>query len=502
MKRILTLFSFVLALSFNANAQLADGSIAPDFTATDITGVEYNLYSLLDEGKTVILDVSATWCPPCWSYHTGGTLETVWEQYGPDGTDEMYVFHIEGDASTTLADLNGTGPNTQGDWVTGVNYPIIDNASIANAYEIAYYPTLFAVCPNRTVTEIGQVSVAGHYAAVGNCPAAAGSNNGAILAYDGLEGIFCGDAAFTPSIKFQNLGDTEITTASLGLYINGTLTETVEFEGSLPTFQIADLAFSELTISEAAEIVVSVDAVNGSADDVDDYNSVTSNLNPTTLVSLSNTVNIEVTTDQYGYETYWVLRDLDGIVYAEGGNPEIGFSGGGQNASGGANGPGVLAASTTYNETVELPVDGCYEFAIYDDYGDGICCAYGAGAYSAVDANGLVIAEGGTFVNAEGTPYQANFTSSVTAIEGLTALTVSPNPTSGLANVTFGLTEANDIDVTVYNVMGQTVKTINQSFNAGVNQFQLDASNFANGVYFVNLNSAEGTSTVKFTVSK
>ena len=29
-------------------AQLPDGSIAPDFTATDINGVEHNLYSYLD----------------------------------------------------------------------------------------------------------------------------------------------------------------------------------------------------------------------------------------------------------------------------------------------------------------------------------------------------------------------------------------------------------------------------------------------------------------------
>ena len=36
-------------------AQLPDGSIAPDFTATDIQGVEHNLYDLLDDGKKVIL---------------------------------------------------------------------------------------------------------------------------------------------------------------------------------------------------------------------------------------------------------------------------------------------------------------------------------------------------------------------------------------------------------------------------------------------------------------
>ena len=49
-----------LLLTFSAAAQLPDGSIAPDFTATDLNGVEHNLYSLLDEGKKVIIDFSAT----------------------------------------------------------------------------------------------------------------------------------------------------------------------------------------------------------------------------------------------------------------------------------------------------------------------------------------------------------------------------------------------------------------------------------------------------------
>lgn len=133
MKKIL-LLAALFTISFSAISQIPDGSVAPDFTATDINGVEHNLYQLLDEGKTVILDVSATWCPPCWTYHQGGALEEVWEEYGPDGTDEMYVFFIEGDATTNMDDLEGNTAATEGDWITGTPYPIIDNADIANAY--------------------------------------------------------------------------------------------------------------------------------------------------------------------------------------------------------------------------------------------------------------------------------------------------------------------------------------------------------------------------------
>ena len=110
MKKIL-LFAFVTLFSIHSTfAQLPDGSVAPNFDLTDLDGTSHNLYALLDQGYTVFLDFSAVWCPPCWSYHTGGTLEDLYENHGPAGypgvssntTDDVMVFMIEGDENTLV----------------------------------------------------------------------------------------------------------------------------------------------------------------------------------------------------------------------------------------------------------------------------------------------------------------------------------------------------------------------------------------------------------------
>ena len=55
----------LISISTITTAQLPDGSIAPDFTTTDVNGNVHRLYDYLDDGYTVILDISATWCGPC-----------------------------------------------------------------------------------------------------------------------------------------------------------------------------------------------------------------------------------------------------------------------------------------------------------------------------------------------------------------------------------------------------------------------------------------------------
>ncbi len=170
MKQLFTLliFAFCFACSPTISfAQLADGSEAPDWTLTDLDGNTHTLYDELDAGRQVYLVFSATWCGPCWNYHNSGHMETIYEDYGPGGSNEARVYFIEADNRTNESCLYGpSGCNflpTQGNWVDGIPFPIINltssnGPSVASEYQIGYYPTVYTICPDKRIFETGQAS--------------------------------------------------------------------------------------------------------------------------------------------------------------------------------------------------------------------------------------------------------------------------------------------------------------------------------------------------------
>ncbi|MDZ4679423.1 MAG: T9SS type A sorting domain-containing protein [Saprospiraceae bacterium] len=393
MRRKFTLiFTMLMILGAGSlRAQLAPGSIAPNFTGTDILGETWTLYDALDQGKTAIIEIVSTQDDESWNYHSLQTLQNLYAAYGPTGTDEMVVFLIEGDADTNtdcLFGAPGCVGGTIGDWVTGTLYPIIDDASIAETYEISSFPTIYHICANRIVNEIGQVtSVPEIYGFNSFCEPVNGSNNASILAYNGFEGIFCQEATFAPSALFQNMGADEITSASFALSIDGAPFTEKNWVGSLNTYQLGTITFEEITLSSSTNFSISVTSVNGVADDDAGNNLVTAQVS--LAIDVNNTlVTLEYTTDDYPEESYWELLDANDQILYSGGNPGI-FTG--------QDGSDIYVENTAYTLELALPSDGCYRFVTYDRFGDGMCCQYGDGSYVLRDAAGTVMFSGGEF---------------------------------------------------------------------------------------------------------
>lgn len=161
-------------------AKSLDYGIASNFTTTTLDGQTIVLQDWLDSGYYVLLDISATWCGWCWYLHQAHVLENIYNNYGPNGTDEMRVLWVEGDASTAVSEISSPSRN----WTAGVSYPIADDANVSNLFGVSSFPTVLLICPSGYYQDaydvcdwngsafVTNTSVAAIYNLLGNCPAA------------------------------------------------------------------------------------------------------------------------------------------------------------------------------------------------------------------------------------------------------------------------------------------------------------------------------------------
>merc|ERR1711879_114532 len=110
-----------------------------------------------------------------------------------------------------------------------------------------------------------------------------------------------------------------------------------------------------------------------------------------------NLLQVVITTDHFGDETGWDLKNRKGEVLLKD------FS---------------LESNQMNSKAVCLP-DGCFTFTIYDEFGDGICCEDGEGEYS-VYYNNEWIKVGGKFGKQEKTEVGCSLQKSMEVKESAT----------------------------------------------------------------------------------
>ena len=125
----------------------------------------------------------------------------------------------------------------------------------------------------------------------------------------------------------------------------------------------------------------------------------------------------------------------------------------------------------TYNETLVITGDGCYDFTIFDAGGDGLT---GSGIYG-LKAGSTNLFSGKLFGNSESNEF--SYEVSVDVEENLDHNTcIYPNPTSGLVNI---ISEGGQT-VAIYNVVGQRIF---EGYCDG--ELLIDMKRFGSGVYAV-----------------
>lgn len=465
----------VLTTAFLAMFSLAGKAQAPDFTATDINGNSWHLYELLGQGKTVILDFSATWCNPCWDYHHEEVLSHLYQTFGPDGSDQLMVFLVESDPSTTMADLNGTGSNTQGDWITGTPYPILDQTGVEDLYPVPGFPTLYTICPDGSYDQTNRQTFDEYVnTLLTQCSnSIAGSTDVIATPVIGDLTYDQGCGSISPKIDVMNIGVNDVTSATIELKINGVVVETQNGSGTLTTGNRGTFYFDTYPVNEGDLVEITITQVNGGADDVPGNNTWSYTIEgiAPTIIS-SNQLTVEFRTDTTPEESTWSFKSTDGTVIASGGPYSL--------------------ANNLYTVPITLPGDGCYQFGVYDSWGDGL---YPVGAYYKLLSGTEVLAEGVEFEYL--VEYLFNFEVQTSggggggggsaAVEDLSKnhFAIYPNPTKGKVEIKVPYNGV-PTNISVTNANGKEIE-FNSIQDINDSKTTVDLSGNAPGIYFLKI---------------
>lgn len=73
-----------------------------------------------------------------------------------------------------------------------------------------------------------------------------------------------------------------------------------------------------------------------------------------------------------------------------------------------------------------------------------------------------------------------------------------PNPFSSTTTLEFNLSETKNVSISITDVMGRIVKTIQTKYlQQGNNKIEINLSELTNGIYFCKINSTENNQTIK-----
>ncbi len=572
MKKLLQLFTVVTFMftAAESKAQLGNGNIAPDFTFTDIAGNTQHLYALLDSGFTTYIDVSAAWCGPCWSYHNTGALENLYNSYGPHGTNVLRVLYIEGELTNTLAQLQGTyqapggyAGSTQGDWTAGTPYPMIDLSSSTpgaagflstSGYHIAYFPTVYMICPDRTITLVGQATTSALYAAKASCSIAVVSDDAQLMqpiTLGTLNANLQACDSVIPTFRIGNIGTSALTSAIITYKVDGVVQKIKNWTGNLNPYNNTTVSGVKLgaPVAGGHTITATVSNPNGGIDPTS-----ANNVSTTPFVRYSTSV-VPLISENFetsGLPSNWVVSN--------GGDPatwataSTGFN---SNQSAELNFYNLTSGdidffafepmsfwgatavtlefdvsyaqySSTVSDKLEVDVSsncGANWSPRYIKTGSALSTngtTYFTSAYTPTSATqwrhetvNLTMYAGQTsvLVRFKGVSAQGNnvyvdninfsVTTGVNEIENVSEITVYPNPTAADANVSFNLTEETNVSLALTNALGQEVIAAELgNLSAGSQNYLLKTEGLKNGLYLLTIKTGNGTITKKVSIQK
>ena len=132
--------------------------------------------------------------------------------------------------------------------------------------------------------------------------------------------------------------------------------------------------------------------------------------------------------------------------------------------------------------------------------------------YSADEAQGLYLDISDTYPNSNGGALTENYqyaalvrpaslsVNEQEAVNPMTATRVYPNPASDVLNIEVNASQASEMSISIFNIMGQNVMNQNVNITTGMNLRPINISELNSGIYFVTVKANGFENTMKFIV--
>jgi len=287
------------------------------------------------------------------------------------------------------------------------------------------------------------------------------STDAVLLDISGIEPFICGDS-ISPKITFRNHGSNNLTTLNINYELDGGGVNTVNWTGNLLPYGLDSINLSAIYIAGGPHTFsANCTNPNGIIDENMANDSAFTNFNSNETPVFAS---LNLTTDNWGAELTWVVRDLAGNTIVQGG--------GYQNIAGGE----LIIESLCLT-------DSCFTFTLYDSAGDGFCCSFGTGELQILNNLGDTLAENYTF-NSDSISFPFCLIASTISFSTIrNEFNIFPNPTRGIFEIE--TTSKIPYNVLIYDVVGNLIHQKQNAFQ----KVELNLSAIKKGIYFVVIKS-------------
>jgi hypothetical protein len=297
-------------------------------------------------------------------------------------------------------------------------------------------------------------------------------------------GSICGSSV-TPIVTLRNYGSTTLTSVTIVSNVDGGASSNFNWSGSLSAGATTNVTLPVISPSAGAHTFnASTSNPNGTTDGNAGNNASSTSF---TMVPTGNEVTLILETDCYGEETVWQLFNDGGSLISSGGNSNVTIPVTATQSTSTAD-PNIYANNSTFEINWCL-VDDCYEFILWDAYGDGLNGASVAGCstngdFTIEDENSNELASmnaaNGAFGFSETHEFCINSSGLGLNEQDYMAFSIYPNPSNGIFNVS--ITDPSvDAQIEVRDVAGRLVYSVENIQTTNV----IDLSAFSNGSYML-----------------